>query len=418
MTSIVFYFQVHQPYRVARMGHLDVGTGVHPLDDGLNEPVMQRVAERCYLSMNRLLLDLIKETKGAFRCAFSISGTALTQMEEWAPEALESFVELAKTGSVEFLCETSHHSLAALSDKAEFGAQVRSHRERIERLFGMRPTTFRDTELIFDDGIAKMVEDLGFDLLLGEGADRLLHGASPRVLRRPQGCSQIKLMLRDYPFSDDLAFRFSNREWECYPLMAETYAQWLHNSVPAGQEADHPFVGLFMDYETFGEHQWAETGIFDFMRAFPKLLLEDSRFDFSTPAEVAKKLDPVETISATDPISWADAERDVTAWLGNPMQREANAALYALLPRALEADAAGHADLLEDWRRLSTSDHVYYMSTKHMSDQDVHEYFSPYESPHQAYVFFTNVLDDLELRIEAALSPTTSSSAPSRQDSR
>ena len=413
MTSIVFYFQVHQPYRVARMGHLDVGSGAEPFDDGLNRDVVKRVAERCYLPMNELIGDLIDQTDGAFRCSFSLSGTVLKQLEAWAPEALDSFVRLAQTGAVEFLCETGYHSLAALSDATEFAAQVRLQAARIEALFGRRPTTFRNTELIFDDGIAAMVEGLGFDTLLGEGADRLLLGASPRQVRKPRGTTKLKLLLRDYAFSDDLAFRFSNREWECYPLMADTYAEWLHHSVPGGEEAAHAFVGLFMDYETFGEHQWTETGIFDFMRAFPAHLLEDPRFDFSTPADVAKRYEPTETISASDPISWADAERDVTAWLGNPMQREANAALYGLLPRARAAAAAGHPDLLEDWRLLSTSDHVYYMSTKHLSDQDVHEYFSPYESPHQAYVFFTNVLDDLELRIDAALrSPSSPSTLP------
>ena len=426
MTSIAFYFQVHQPYRVARMGHLEVGHGAAPFDDGLNEAVAKRVAERCYLPMNALLLDLVEETDGAFRCSFSISGTALRQFEEWVPEVLDSYAALAATGAVEFLCETSHHSLAALADAHEFGAQVEDQARRIEDLFGQRPTTFRDTELIFDDGIARMVEDLGFEALLGEGADRLLRGASPRRVRRAASCERMKLLLRDYLFSDDLAFRFSNREWECYPLMADTYADWLQRSVPRGHEAEHPFVGLFMDYETFGEHQWEETGIFDFMRAFPAYLLEDERFDFRTPAEVARAHPVSEIVSAPDPISWADAERDVSAWLGNPMQREAHAALFALLPKARAAADAGHADLLEDWRRLSTSDHVYYMSTKHLSDQDVHEYFSPYESPHQAFVFFTNVLDDLEHRLDVALgdaaavevpTPSAKSTTPSRKQS-
>lgn len=395
MPAVVFYFQVHQPYRLRRYTRLEVGKAHDWFADGLNREIVQRVAERCYVPMNRLLGEAIERTEGRFRCSFSISGTALEQMEAWAPEALESFVALAETGCVEFLCETSCHSLSALADPDEFARQVGLQRARIERLFGVAPRTFRNTELVIDNAIARAVEELGFDTLLGEGADRLLEGRSPHHLYRTEGCERLTLMLRDYVHSDDIAFRFSNKEWPAYPLMADTFAGWLHTQVP--ETAD--VVGLFMDYETFGEHQWAETGILDFMQYLPEYVLADPRFEFRTPAEAAAALEPVETLDVPAPVSWADAERDLTAWLGNPMQREAHEALYRLGTEVRRVGSA-HPELTEAWRKLTTSDHVYYMCTKFLSDQDVHEYFSPYDSPHEAFINFMNVLEDLSGRLE------------------
>ena len=470
-TSVVFYFQVHQPYRLQRYSYFDIGGERNYFNDPENRRIMERVAERCYVPMNRLLLEAIEETDGAFRCAFAVTGTALSQMEAWAPEALQSFVDLAHTGCVEFVCETAFHSLASHGDPLEFERQVTSQRDRLERLFGQRPRSFRNTELIFDNDVAKRIEDLGFDVLLGEGADQLMEGRSPRRVFRPAGCDHLRLLLRDYLFSDDIAFRFSNREWEQYPLMADTFCEWLHKAKP-----DDSVIGLFMDYETFGEHQGPDTGIFDFMRHVPRFLLEDPRFDFATPAELVERVAPSETISCPTPISWADAERDLSAWLRNPMQLAAHKALYDLLPDVLRADrlpppaprvphgrgepatsesasaskaskpAKGRktkragsrktkrakrassgaallsaeaapsttehtapaepplaAGLYDIWQRLTTSDHVYYMSTKFLSDGDVHEYFTPYESPHDSYVVFMNVLDDLSRRVRARL---------------
>jgi alpha-amylase len=368
-------------------------------DDYLNRMVAERVAERCYLPMNALLLEKIRETEGRFRCSFAVTGSVLRQLEAWRPETLDSFVRLAETGAVEFVCETAFHSLAAVADPLEFAAQVEDQRERLTCLFGRRPTTFRDTELVFDQGIAKRVEDLGFDVLLGEGADRLLQGRSARRVYRPAGCERLKLLLRDYPFSDDIAFRFSNKEWPGHPLMADTYASWLQRAKP-----EDVFIGLFMDYETFGEHQSAETGILEFMRYLPGYVLADERFDFATPSAVAAAHEPIEELSVPDPVSWADEERDLSAWLSNPMQRAAHAALYELAPRARAAAERGRPELLAAWRKLTTSDHVYYMHTKRMhSDADVHEYFSPYESPHDSFIAFMNVLDDLAQRLDEAL---------------
>jgi alpha-amylase len=395
MTDVVFYFQVHQPFRLRRYTFFDIAVEDRYFDDEENRRIVKRVAERCYLPMNALLLDLIERHDGMFRASFSISGTALDQMEQWAPEALASFQSLAKTGCVEFLAETSHHSLSSLADIEEFEAQVRTHSDRVERLFGAHPLTFRNTELVIDTRIAQSVEKLGFKAMLGEGADHLLGWRSPHFVYRPEGCEKLKLLLRDYLRSDDIAFRFSNKTWDQWPLTAQKFARWVH------QASEHDaYVGLFMDFETFGEHQWAETGIFRFFEDVPAAILANERFRFRTPAEVAAERDPIARLAIPRPVSWADAERDVSAWLGNPMQRAANEALYALGPavRAL-AGENGHA-LYDRWRRLSTSDHLYYMCTKHFSDGEVHKYFSPYASPHDAFIALMNVLDDLGRRVK------------------
>ncbi len=405
MTDVVFYFQVHQPFRLRKYGFFDIGVSDEYFDDELNEFIVRRVAERCYLPVNDVLLRAIEATDGRFRCSFSLSGTALRQFEQWVPEVIDSYARLVDTGCVELLCETSHHSLAFRIDHDEFVDQVTEHRERIERLFGVAPTTFRNTELIFDEEVARAVEDLGFATLLGEGADQLLGRRSPHAVYRPRGCTALNLLLRDYRFSDDIAFRFSNREWEGHPLMADTYAGWL-GELPE----DARQVGLFMDYETFGEHQAADTGILDFLEHLPGYVLEQDGLAFATPSEVSADPGPVAELEVPRPISWADAERDLTAWLGNPMQRAAHEALAELLPAVRAADP-GTGELLERWRRLSTSDHVYYMSTKWFTDGDVHEYFSPYDTPHDAFILFMNVLDDLGRRLERPASSRATGAA-------
>jgi alpha-amylase len=396
VTDVVFYFQVHQPFRLRRYSFFEIGRSSQYFDDYENERLLRRVAERCYLPMNRTLLRMIEESEGKFRCSFSMSGIVLDQLVRWAPDALQSFKELAQTGAVEFLCETSHHSLSFLEDLEEFGAQVEAHRDRIEELFGQRPTTFRNTELVCNNEIARRAEDMGFQCILAEGAEQLMGWRSPHRVYRPESCERIKVLLRSFRYSDDIAFRFSNRGWSEWPLTAERFAQWLHR-LP---EQDS-YVGLFMDYETFGEHQWAETGIFDFMAALPAAILEHPRFGFATPKQIAAQQDPVSRLDMPHPISWADAERDLTAWLGNPMQREAHEAVHAL---GADARLVGkeYPELLTTWRRLTTSDHIYYMSTKFFSDGEVHKYFSPYQSPHDAFIAYMNVLDDLGRHIQAA----------------
>ena len=407
MTDIVFYFQAHQPYRLRQVRHEPGEPQQRWFDDELNKFVVERVAERCYRPMNALLLELSKRHAGRFRVSLSLTGTLIQQLRDWSPATLDSFVALAENDAAEFLCETSCHSLAALADPEEFEAQVLAQAETVTELFGRRPTTFRNTELILREDIAKTIERLGFDVILGEGADRLLDWRLPFWAYRPKGCETLKLLLRCYPLSDDIGFRFSNRGWPEYPLMADKFARWIH-----AVSSDAALVGLFMDYETFGEHQWADTGILEFMRAMPGEVLKSDRFNFRSPAEVAAGLLPVADLAIPDPVSWADEERDVSAWLGNPMQQEAHAAVYALRAEVLRAATLGRTDLLSAWHHLTTSDHVYYMATKRASDNDVHEYFSPYGRPHDAFMTFMNVLDDLTARVRRALTAPPPSTPP------
>lgn len=394
MPSICFYFQVHQPYRLRPYGVFDIGRRHDYFDDRLNDEVMRKVAAKCYLPMNRLVEEAIERSDGRFKVAFSITGTALEQMERSAPEVIESFARLARTGSVEFLAETDHHSLSFLASPAEFEEQVALHSRRIEALFGKLPTVFRNTELIYSNAVARRVEELGFAGVIAEGADRLLGWRSPHFVYSASGTDGLPVLLKSYRLSDDIAFRFGNRDWEGWPLTAEKFAGWLQQTNGCGEA-----INLFMDYETFGEHQWAQTGIFDFMRALPRAVLEHAEMDFATPSEVLARYPVRGEIDAPEFVSWADSERDLTAWLGNPMQQAAQTALYALRE---EVVASGDPLLLEDFRRLTTSDHYYYMCTKFFADGDVHKYFSPYESPYEAHIAFMNAVSDFTARVRSS----------------
>lgn len=405
--DICFYFQVHQPWRLRSYHYREAGRHHDYFDEQANAEILRRVAEKCYLPMNALLLELIETYRPAFRVSFSITATVLQQMEAYAPQVLLSFRRLLATGAVELLAETSHHSLAALYSPAEFAAQVDLHRRVCTRLLGVPGPVFRNTELIVSDAVAEQVEALGFRGMCMEGADRLFQG---RSVLRPfhfSAAPALAALPRNYPLSDDIAFRFSDRNWAAWPLTAERYLEWLR-MLAYGYEgsAEAPgFVGLFMDYETFGEHQWASTGIFDFMRALPAQLLRHRQsFRFVTASEALAACGQVsEGLSVPSPVSWADLERDTSAWDGNRIQQSALQAIFALEP-ATRAYRGAHSErLLEDWRRLLTSDHVYYMSTKHWADGDVHKYFSPFDSPYDAYINYMNVLTDLALQVGAEL---------------
>lgn len=392
MKSICFYFQVHQPMRLKSYRFFDIGEDHDYFDDHNNAQIMHKVAQKNYLPMNALLLDLIREYGSAFKVSFSISGTALDQFETYAPEVLESFQRLAETGQVEFLAETYAHSLSALKSKEEFTNQVKRQAAKIESLFGQKPSTFRNTELIYSDEIGAMVADMGYEVMLTEGAKHVMGWRSPNYLYTNAINPKLKLLLKNFQLSDDIAFRFSQQSWKEWPLTTEKFVGWL-NQIDPREEV----VNLFMDYETFGEHQWAETGIFDFMKALPARVFSHSGFNFATPKELGQQLQAVAPIHVPYPISWADEERDLTAWLGNELQDEAFDKLYALEPKVRKCD---DPQIHHDWLYLQTSDHFYYMCTKFFSDGDVHKYFNPYGTPYEAFINYMNVLSDFIIRVD------------------
>ena len=354
------------------------------------------MSQRCYLPANALLLELINRYKGQFKVTFSISGSVLEQFDRYAPEVIESFRKLADTGCVEFLCETYYHSLASLASPAEFKHQVEKHKAAIKNYFGVTPKSFRNTELIYSDAIGSMVYDLGFKTMLTEGAKHVLGWRSPNFIYSGAQAPSLKLLLKNSSLSDDIAFRFSDKSWSNWPLTGEKYLSWLKASVK-----DSEIVNLFMDYETFGEHQKAQSGIFDFMRYLPDVILKDGEFEFVTPAQAAKKHAPVGELDVPDAISWADEERDVTAWLGNELQNDAFNKLYGLTEKlSLLNDPV----LWSDFGHLQESDHFYYMCTKFFSDGAVHKYFNPYDTPYEAFINYMNVLSDFIIRVDDAIS--------------
>ena len=396
MRTICFYFQVHQPFRLKPYRFFDIGEDHHYWDDFLNRNVIRKAAQRCYLPMNALLMDLIHQYPGKFKVAFSISGTFLDQMEAYAPDVLESFQKLVATGQVELLNETYTHSLAALKSKEEFTKLVYKHQDKIKELFnGYTPTVFRNTELIYSDSIGSMVSEMGYKGILTEGAKHILGWKSPNYVYTNANDPNLKVLLKNFRLSDDIAFRFSNKTWADFPLTTDKFVSWL-NAIPKEEQV----VNLFMDYETFGEHQWADTGIFEFMRHLPEAIFRYSNFSFSTPSEVIEHSQSVGKIHVPIPISWADEERDLTAWLGNDLQDEAFDRLYELENQVKGID---DPEIQRDWSYLQTSDHFYYMCTKFFSDGSVHQYFSPYDTPYDAFINYMNVLSDFMLRVKEKL---------------
>lgn len=393
--SICFYFQVHQPFRLKTYRFFNIGTDPYYFDEYNNRYIMRKVAEKCYLPTNQVMLDLIKEFGSAFKISYSISGTAFEQFEMYAPDVLDSFKRLADTGCVEFIAETYSHSLSALKSKEEFFSQVQAQVKKVKQHFGQTPTTFRNTELIYADFIGEMVAEMGFKTMLTEGAKQILGWKSPNFMYCNAINPKLKILLKNFQLSDDIAFRFSQNSWNEWPLTTEKYVDWL-NEIDPNQKT----VNLFMDYETFGEHQWEDSGIFEFLKALPGRVLSHSNFKFRTPSEVSNLLQPVSAINIPHPISWADEERDLTAWLGNDLQDEAFNNLYALEHKIKQID---DPEIQRDWKFLQTSDHFYYMCTKWFSDGDVHKYFNPYNSPYEAFINFMNILSDFIIRIDKQL---------------
>lgn len=421
---LCFYFQVHQPYRLRDLRVTEIGSmnGSGYFDEQTNRAIFRKVAEKCYLPANTMIERMVHSHPG-FTVSYSLSGVFLDQCREYGADVLESFQRLARTGRVEFLAETYYHSLSSLQSVTEFCEQVTKHADTIKQLFGMRPKVFRNTELVYCNEIAEIVRLLGFDGMLAEGADHVLCGRSPNVPYRipafalpaatqkivhahrvhPKPSKRFRVLLKNYRLSDDIAFRFGNRSWQHWPMSSETFLDW------AAFDHGHS-VNLFMDYETFGEHQWAETGIFDFLHALPAGLHGRGMQAFTPSQTLASWGDkPCDVLDAHAHVSWADMERDLSAWRGNPLQEAAFAGIYAL---EQQVKALGNPQLTETWRRLQTSDHFYYLCTKFWSDGDVHKYFSPYESPYEAYRRYSHALEDMRLTLESVGSCTVVALAP------
>lgn len=394
MKAINLYMHVHQPYRVRHYTIFDVGNNHDYFDAPYdhrtsNEKIVYKVAEKSYLPTNRRLLKLLQDHP-EFKLSLSITGTVLEQFERWSPAVLESFQKLTDTGRVEIVAETYHHSLAFFYSQSEFETQVEMHRNKVQQLFGQTPQVFRNTELSYNNDLAVWADRAGYKGVLAEGWDPILGWRSPNFVYRPVNTNNVRLLLKNYRLSDDIAFRFGNQSWSGWPLTTDKFAHWLNNTHNA------QLFNLFMDYETFGEHQWESTGIFSFLEHLPQKWLSQAGNSFVTVSEAIDRFEAQDTIDVPHTTTWADTERDLSAWLGNPMQQEAIKALYDLQKDVMDT---GDWGLIEDWRRLQTSDHFYYMCTKWFNDGDIHAYFSPYETPYEAFTNFMNAWHDLIFRL-------------------
>ncbi|MGH7241668.1 MAG: glycoside hydrolase family 57 protein [Candidatus Saccharimonadales bacterium] len=392
--AIVLYLHVHQPYRIRHYTIFDAGVD-HAYFDAPegdrtnNREILHKVAYNSYIPTNKQLLQMLNDYP-EFKLSMSITGTVLEQLEQWAPEVLDSFKALTDTGRVEIVAETYHHSLAFFYSREEFEQQVTMHREKVQELFGQTPQVFRNTELSYNNDLAYWADKAGYKGILAEGWDPVLNWRSPNFVYQPTYTDNIHLLMKNYKLSDDIAFRFGNRAWEEWPLTTEKFTNWLNES------GDATNFNLFMDYETFGEHQWDDTGIFDFLYHLPKTWLETKGNSFMTVSEVIDANEPRDRVDVPQTTTWADTERDLSAWLGNDMQASAITSLYDLQDRIMATEDRA---LIEDWRRLQTSDHLYYMCTKYFNDGDIHAYFSPYANPYDAFIAFMNAYQDLRFRL-------------------
>lgn len=393
MPSICLYFQVHQPMRLNRFTVFNIGANHERSSEyfnhKLNQEIFEKVAKKCYLPTNKILLDLINKYDGKFRVSFSLTGTFVEYCERYLPSVLDSFKDLFATGAVDLLEETYFHSLSSLYDDLdEFEKQVQMHRQMIKRIFNYKPKIFRNTETIYDNRIARKIAELGYKGIITEGADKILGWRSPNFVYKPVNAN-IKVLMRNYKLSDDVGFRFSSRNWPEFPLTADKYANWMSNSFG-------DVINLFMDYETFGEHQWIETGIFEFLKHLPSEVFKHDNLDFATVSEAVELYNPVGDIDVPNAISWADEDRNVSTWLGNDMQI---ACFNELKNIGRKLNEKGNERLLKTWRRLQTSDHLYYCSTKGLADGAVHAYFSPYDNPYEGFMNYMNILQDLKQRV-------------------
>ena len=391
MKAICFYFQIHQPFRLKRYRFFDIGNDHYYYDDFANDDIITNIAERSYIPAAETLLKMIEDSKGKFHCAISITGVALEQCEQYVPQFVDLLKKLADTGCVEFLSETYAHSLASLTDLEEFESQVKAHDEKLFQLFGVKPKVLRNTELIYFDDLAPQIASMGYKGVITEGAKHILGWKSPNYVYSSVSAPKLKILLKNDKLSDDITFRFSDHEWSEYPLTADRYIDWI-----ASTPKEEQVINLFMNLETFGQMQSRETGIFQFLEALPRFA-EEKGISFVTPTDVVSKIKPTAPLSVVHPISWADEARDTSAWLGNKLQNEAFNKLYAIAERVRLCD---DRRLKQDWLYLQASDHLFYMSTKHCNDGQVHSLFSPYETPFQAFTNYMNVLADFIVRVE------------------
>ena len=395
MRAICLYLHIHQPIRYREYSIFDVSNSSDYFNDNYNsrqsnERIFRKVAEKSYYPMLNLLMDNMKKHPD-FKISLSITGTWLEQAEKWAPDLIDKIRSMVDRGQVEIVGETYYHSLAFFYNLDEFNDQVELHASKINQLFGVRPKVFRNTELAYNDNLAKWAEEHGYNGILAEGWDKILGWRSPNHIYKPIGCKNTRLLLKNYRLSDDIAFRFSNRAWGEWPLTVPKYQNWIDNDCLRGN-----LINLFMDFETFGEHQWKDTGIFDFMNNFISSWLSEYENKFVTVSEACTIEEPVDEISMPDTITWADTERDLSAWLSNAMQTSAMDSLYSIRENILSTK---DDKLISDWRYLTTSDHAYSMCTKYWNDGDVHAYFSAYASPYESFMYFMNVLRDLDYRL-------------------
>lgn len=393
MKSVCLFFQVHQPFRHRKYHFFDIGNDHYYYDDYANELILQNISLKSYLPTNKLLLELINKLEGKFKVSFSITGLAMEQFRLYAPEIIESFQKLAATGCVEFLSETYSHSLSSLKDRAVFEEQVKLHDQKIEELFGLKPRVFRNTEMIYSDEIGAQVADMGYSGILTEGAKHVLGWKSPNYLYVNAINPRLKVLMRNFRFSDDISFRFSDTNWSEHPLTAEKFVSWLEKTNKKDE-----VLNLFLSYESFGERQPKESGIFEFLKKLPEAIIKSPELKFSTPSEVIDELQPVSAVQVPNPISWADEERDLTAWLGNGMQKEAFEKLYNLRH---QMKLCTDTDLKRDWNYLQVSDHFYYMSTKYFTNGEVHRHFNPFDTPWEAFINYMNVLSDFKIRLNS-----------------
>ncbi len=395
MRAICLYLHIHQPVRYREYSIFEVSNNSNYFNDNYNsrqsnERIFKKVAEKSYRPMLNLLENNIKKYPD-FKVSLSITGTWLDQAEKWTPELIEQIKRMVNSGQAEIIGETYYHSLAFFYNREEFSAQVTMHAEKIQQLFGVTPKVFRNTELAYNDELAKWADEAGYEGILAEGWDKILGWRSPNYVYKPAGCKNLKLLLKNYRLSDDIAFRFSNRDWSEWPLTVPKYKNWLDMDCLRGN-----LINLFMDFETFGEHQWEDTGIFNFMDSLISEWLSEYDNKFVTASEACNLMPPADEISIPETVTWADTERDLSAWASNPMQTSAMDEVYAMRDEILKT---GDENLIRDWRYMTTSDHPYSMCTKYWNDGDVHAYFSAYASPYESFIYFENVLRDIKYRL-------------------